>query len=179
MAQKKMQEISPENKRSIAQKARQAKGLSKVSEMADANLAITEEWRSLLPEHLEAIKVRLVGGDTLGNICRELKIDRGHVCNYVYNNPEFAKEYLAFKEFGTHAMWDRLIEMIDDDTMSAGDKMFAFKVINAYTSKINRPVYGESVQVDQTVTVTTPVMPDWFFGNVVDGQLSDGSDPTI
>lgn len=179
MAQKKMKQLDEPSKASIAQKARRAAELKAISEIADQNLAITDEWRSLLPEHLEAIKVRLVAGDTLGNICRALGLDRGHVCSYVYHNPEFAREYLAFKEFGAHAMWDRLLEMIDDKDMSAGDKMFAYKVINSYTSKINRPVYGESVQVDQNVNITAPVMPDWFFGNVVDGQLSDNSDPTI
>lgn len=179
MAQRKITEPQGENRRSIAQKARRAKELNAISKMADENAAVTDEWRVLLPEHMVAIKVRLLNGDTLGNACRDLGIERGVVNQYVFDNPEFAREILAFKAYGAHGLYERLIEMIDDDTMSASDKMFAYKVISNYAPKINKEVYSDSIQVDQTVTHNTPVMPDWFFGNVVDGQLSDGSDPTI
>lgn len=44
--------------------------------------------------------------------------------------------------------------------------------------KLNRR-FRDKQEVEQTVKVTTPLMPDWFFGQVVDGQLTDDSDPTI
>ena len=179
MAQKKMVQLDGENKRSVAQKARRSRELKTISDLADANLADTEHWRILLPEHLVAIKYRTLGGDTLGNICKDLGIPRAAVCNYIFDNPEYAKEWRSFREFSSHIMYDRLIEMIDDDTMTPGDKMFAYKVISHLAPRLNPTDYSDTVKVDQSVTVTTPVMPDWFFSNVVDGQLTDSSDPTI
>ena len=74
-------------------------------------------------------------------------------------------------------MWDRLFEMIDDKEMSGQDKLFAFKVINAYSSKMNREVYGEHIKVDQNVTVQPVSMPDWSFGQVIDAKPLDTDDP--
>jgi hypothetical protein len=150
-----------------------------VSLLADQNLNPTDGWKTILPEHIEAIKTRLIGGDTLSNVCSGLGINEASVTRYFHENDEALADFLKWKAHGTHKMWDRLIDMIDRKDMSPTDKMFAYKVINSYTGKINRDVYGDQVKVDQTVTVTTPVMPDWFFGNVVDGQLTDDSDPTI
>ncbi len=176
MAQRKTEQLEGGNKRSVAQKARRAKELRSISELADANLAVADAWRVIRPEHLEAIKLRLVAGDTLGNICRELGIERGVVCQYVYEHPEFAQEYLAFKEFGTHAMWDRLLEMIPDTTMSSADKMFAYKVINSYTSKINRTTYADGLRVDQNVAVSVS-MSQWGLGGpVIDGNVIEDPD---
>lgn len=179
MAQRKQKQLEGPSAQAIAQRARRAKELSTISEIADQNLNPTDGWRTILPEHIEAIKTRLLGGDTLSNACRGLGINEASVTRYFHENKDELKDFLDWKAHGTHRMWDRLIDMIDDKEMSAGDKMFAYKVINSYTGKINRPVYGESVQVDQNVTVSAPVMPDWFFGSVVDGKLTDDSDPTI
>lgn len=179
MAQKKMAQLEGENKRSVAQKARRARELKTISEMADANLADTEQWRTLLPEHLVAIKYRTLGGDTLGNICRDLGIPRAAVCNYIFDNPAYAKEWRSFRAFSSHMMYDDLVEMIDNKEMSPGDKMFAYKVISHLAPRLNPEDYSETTKLDQSVTINTPVMPDWFFGSVQDGQLSDGSDPTI
>lgn len=179
MGNRKTKQLEGESAYRVAALARHSKGLAKVKELADQNLNPTDGWRTILPEHIEAIKTRLIGGDTLSNACRGLGINEASVTRYFHENKEALKDFLDWKTHGTHRMWDRLIDMIEDKEMTAGDKMFAFKVINAYTSKINRPVYGESVQVDQNVTVTAPVMPDWFFGSIVDGQLSDKDDPTI
>lgn len=179
MAQRKQKQLEGPSAQAIAQRARRAKELATISEIADQNLNPTDGWRTILPEHIEAIKTRLLGGDTLSNACRGLGINEQSVTRYFHENKEALGEFLDWKAHGTHRMWDRLIDMIEDNSMSAGDKMFAFKVINAYTGKINRPVYGDQIKVDQTVTHTTPVMPDWFFGSVVDGQLSGDDDPTI
>lgn len=179
MAQRKLESLQGENKRSIAQKARRARELQTISDLADDNLAITDEWRVLLPEHHAAIKLRLLGGDTLRKVCRDLGIEPGVVSQYIYDNPEYAQEINSYRTFGSHQMYDRLVDMIEDTTMSPADKMFAYKVISHLAPRLNREDYGDQMRVEQTVTVTTPVMPDWFFGNVVDGQLTDENDPTI
>lgn len=174
-----MTQVEGENKRSIAQKARRARELATISEMADANLADTEKWRVLLPEHLVAIKYRTLGGDTLGNICKDLGIPRSAVCNYIFDNPKYAKEWRSFRSFAAHMMYDDLVEMINNTEMSSGDKMFAYKVISHLAPRLNPTDYTDTVRVDQSLTLNSPVMPDWFFGSVIDGQLSDDSEPTI
>jgi hypothetical protein len=179
MAQRKTQQLDGESKRSVAQKARRARELKTISDLADENLALTDEWRTLLPEHHAAIKLRLLGGDTLRSICRSMGIEPGVVSQYIYDNPEYAAEINSYRTFGAHQMYDRLVDMIDDPSISPSDKMFAYKVISHLAPKLNRDDYGDQVRVEQSVTVTTPVMPDWFFGSVVDGQLTDDSDPTI
>jgi len=136
--------------------------------MADKNLLPEDGWRTIHPEHIEAIKTRIIGGDTLPNICRALGINEASFTRHAHENPELLKEYLDWKSFGTHALWDRLFGMIDNTEMNSADKMFAFKVINAYTGKINRDVYGEHQKVDHNVTVQPVSMPDWSFGQVID-----------
>lgn len=168
MAQRKQKQLEGQSAASVAQKARRSKELKTISEMADANLNPADEWRAILPEHIEAIKTRIIGGDTLPNICRGLGINQASFTRHAHENPELLKEYLDWKSFGTHALWDRLFGMIDNTEMNSSDKMFAFKVINAYTGKINREVYGEHVKVDQTVTVQPVSMPGWSFGQVID-----------
>jgi hypothetical protein len=178
MAQKKTKQLEGQNARSVAQKARRARELSKISELADANLTPADEWRSIRPEHIEAIKTRIIGGDTLPNICRALGINEQSFTRHAHENPELLKEYLDWKSFGTHALWDRLFGMIDDTVMSGQDKMFAFKVISAYTGKINPDIYGERSKVDHNVTVQPVAMPDWSFGQVIDVKpIEDKTDP--
>ena len=151
--------------------------------MADANAAVTEQWRTLLPEHMVAIRVRLLNGDTLGNACRELGIERGVVNQYVFDNPEFAREILAFKAYGAHSLYERLIEMIDDKEMSASDKMFAYKVISSYAPKINKEVYSDTVKHE--VSMNEPFVLDaqhlpfsLTAPQVIDGQLTGPEDDT-
>jgi len=168
MAQRKQKQLEGISAASVAQKARRAKELAAISEMADANLNPADKWRTVRPEHIEAIKTRIIGGDTLSNICRALGINEASFTRHAHENPELLKEYLDWKAFGTHAMWDRLFGMIDNTEMSGQDKLFAFKVINAYTGKINRDVYGEHAKVDHNVTVQPVQMPDWVYGQVID-----------
>lgn len=174
MAQKKQKPLEGENARSIAQKARRARELSAISEIADQNLNPTDAWRAILPEHIEAIKTRLIGGDTLSNVCRAMGIDEASATRHFHENEEELVRFLGWKAFGTHRMWERLIDMIDDKEMSGSDKMFAFKVINAYTGKINPEVYGEHVKHDMNVTVQPVAMPDWSFGQVIDAKPIEG-----
>lgn len=177
MAQRKQKRLEGESARAIAQKARRAKELSTISEIVDRNLTPEDEWRTIHPEHIEAIKTRLLGGDTLSNVCKGLGINHQSVTRYFHENKEELAEFLDWKAFGTHLMWDRLFEMIDDKEMSGQDKLFAFKVINAYSSKMNREVYGEHIKVDQNVTVQPVSMPDWSFGQVIDAKPLDTDDP--
>lgn len=179
MSQRKTKQLEGDSALRISRLARHKESLAKISEIAEANLNPLDGWRTVLPEHIEAIKTRLLGGDTLGNVCKGLGINEQSVTRYFHENKEARAEFLDWKAYGTHRMWDRLIEMIDDKTVSASDKEFAYKVINSYTTKINRQDYGNQPIVDQSVTINTPVMPDWFFGSVVDGQLGDDSEPTI
>ncbi len=171
MAQKKTPRLEGSSARSVAQKARRAKELSTISELADQNLTPSDGWRTIHPEHIEAIKTRVIGGDTLPNVCRALGINEQSVTRYLHENKEALTEYLDWKSFGTHAMWDRLIDMIPDKTMSPTDKMFAYKVINSYTGKINREVYADGFRVDSNVAVSVS-MPQWGLGGpVIEGSI--------
>jgi hypothetical protein len=179
MAQRKTPTLEGPSAASVAQRARRASELAKITEIVDANLNPTDAWRTIHPEHIEAIKTRLIGGDTLNNVCKGLGIDRASVMRHIHENKELRKEYLEWRATGAHALYDNLLDLPFDDSMSAADKLLYYKIVANYAPKVNREELGDRMRVDQTVTVTTPVMPDWFFGNVVDGQLTDENDPTI
>lgn len=175
MAQRKTPRLDGPSAASVAQKARRARELSTISDLADKNLTPSDGWKTIRPEHIEAIKTRLIGGDTLSNVCRGLGINEASVTRYFHENKEALTEFLDWKAMGTHLLWDRLFDMIYDTNMSSTDKMFAFKVTNAYTGKINRPVYGENVQHDHAVAVNVS-MPSWTYGataSVVDTSFED------
>lgn len=179
MSQRRNPPLEGQSARTIAQLARHSTRLAKVSEIADKNLAPTDAWRTVLPEHIEAIKTRLIGGDTLTGVCRVLGLDRANVLRHFHENKELLRDFLDWKAAGAHMLYENLLELPFDDSMRDADKELYRKIVSNYAPKINRDVYADNIRVEQTVTVTTPVMPDWFFGNVVDGQLTDENDPTI
>lgn len=179
MAQRRQKLLDEPSANSIAQKARRAKELATISEIADANLTPSDGWRTVLPEHIEAIKTRLIGGDTLGNVCRGMGLDRANVLRHFHENPALMKEHLAWRATGAHALYDDLLELPFRTDMSAADKLLYYKIVSNYAPKINRDIYTDSPLVNQSVTINAPVIPNWFLGNVVDGQLSDDSEPTI
>lgn len=182
MAQKKATPLTPNEKISIALKAQHSERLSAISEEANRNLALrpTESWRTITEEHKEAILFRVYGGDTVKQVCEAMGISTGLVNMAAYLDPEgFGKKLAVARSNGAHTQADTLLEIPLRDDLSDASKKLLMDGIKWLASRRNRKDYTDSLQVEQTVTVTTPVMPDWFFGNVVDGQLTDDSDPTI
>lgn len=172
MAQRKTTRLDEPSAQAIAQRARRAKELTTISDLADQNLNPTDGWRTILPEHLEAIKTRLIGGDTLSNVCRAMGINEQSATRYFHENKEALVEFLDWKSFGSHRLWDRLIDMIDNKDMTSKDKDFAYKVINSYTGKINRTVYGDNMNLHQTGNITI-VAPKWIQGAPISEQVID------
>lgn len=169
MAQRKQKQLEGSSAQAIAQRARRASELALISDIADQNLLPTDSWRTILPEHIEAIKTRLLGGDTLNNICRKLGINRASAVRFFHENNEMLEQYLAWKAFGTHALYENLLDLPFDDTMSDNDKMLYYKVVSNYAPKINRKDYGDKVQVDHVQH--QPVIIDW---NTIEGEGGDG-----
>lgn len=169
MAQRKQKQLTGPSARSIAQLARQDRDLAKVAEIADANLNPTDEWRTVLPEHIEAIKTRLLAGDTLGRVCRRLGINRASVVRHIHEHPDLLEQYLAWKAFGTHQLYENLLELPFDDSMSDADKMLYYKVVSNYAPKMNRRDYGDKVQVEHSV-----VEPFIIEGSLLPNSDDDG-----
>ena len=48
-----------------------------------------------------------------------------------------------------------------------------------FMGKTSGRIFNEKLQVEQTVLLKAPQMPDWFCAQVSDGQITDDSDPTI
>ena len=169
MAQRKTKQLSGQSAQAIAQQARRASELQTISDIADANLLPRDSWRTVLPEHIEAIKTRLLGGDTLSQVCRKLGIDRASVVRFFHENDDMLTQYLEWKAFGAHALYENLLDLPFDDSMSDADKMLYYKVVSNYAPKINRPVYGDKVQHD--VVQHQPVILDL---NVIQGPGGGG-----
>lgn len=148
MAQRKQKQLEGKEAARIAQKARRDSELALIADIADQNLNPTDQWRTVLPEHIEAIKTRLLGGDTLRRTCRKLGINPESVTRHLHENPDLLKQYLDWKAFGTHALYENLLELPFDDSMSDADKMLYYKVVSNYAPKINRQDYGEKTQID-------------------------------
>ena len=169
MAQRKQKQLSGNEAASIAQKARRDSELALIADIADSNLNPADGWRRILPEHIEAIKTRLLGGDTLPRTCRKLGIDAASVRRHLHENPDLLAQYLDWKAFGTHALYENLLDLPFDDTMSDNDKMLYYKVVSNYAPKVNRLTYGDKVQLD--VVQVQPVVIDW---NTIEGEGGDG-----
>ena len=169
MAQRKQKQLTGEEAKSIAQKARRDNELALIAEIADSNLSPTDEWRSILPEHIEAIKTRLLAGDTLGRVCKRLGINRASVVRHIHENPELLEQYLAWKAFGTHMLYENLLDLPFDETMSDADKMLYYKVVSNYAPKMNRKDYGDKVQIEHQMP--QPVILDM---DIIEGDGGDG-----
>lgn len=169
MAQRRQKQLEGESAAAIAQMARRDRELATIAQIADDNLNPRDEWRTVLPQHIEAIKTRLLAGDTLGRVCKRLGINRASVVRHFHENSALLEQYLAWKAFGSHQLYENLLDLPFDPTMSDPDKMLYYKVVSNYAPKINREVYGDKVQMD--VVQHQPVIIDW---NVIEGEGGDG-----
>lgn len=180
MAQKKQTRLSTKEKLSLAQKAKQTERLGDLAKLVDSNLATkpTESWRTLTEDHKEIVLFRLAAGDTVAHVAQQMGISPGLIYMARHLDEEFAKRYALARKAGADALVDRIREIAHDDTLSDARAKLESDNLKWIAARTSRQEYGEHVQVDQNVTVQPVQMPDWVFGQVIQGQIISGDDPT-
>ncbi|KQN28088.1 hypothetical protein ASF00_09270 [Sphingomonas sp. Leaf34] len=130
----------------------------------------------------EELLQRIASGETMVAVCQD-----DHMPGYstiqawCKGDPSLLEAINDAYEWHARVLDDIVDDMLAGGPTSTGD----FRRDEARAGhirwrlgKLNKR-FRDKTQVEQTLRVQTPVMPDWFFSNVVDGQLTDGSDPTI
>lgn len=180
MAQKKLPKLDEPSKRAIQCAAKTASGTKALSELADRNLAEsdTNAWRRVSEEHKEIICYRIRGGHLLSTVCREIGLDPNVIRNLAAMDEEFDKRLAAACAQGQHAQVERLYEIPYDTTLSDAAKKLLSDNIKWIASRSNRKAWGDSLQVDQNVSVNLS-MPQWSFGGppVIDMPVDPDHDP--
>ncbi len=168
---------------SITLKAQHSSRIKSIRKEADKKLALkpTESWRSLTAEVKEVILYRLYGGDTVKSVCELLDISPGLINMAAYQDPDgFGKELAIARANGSFTQADMLLDIPYDDTMSSSDKKLLSDNIKYFISRMNRDAWGEHIKVDQNVTVQPVQMPDWSWGQTIEGQvISRDTDPDV
>ena len=67
-------------------------------------------------ETLDRIFLRLVLGETMTNVCKEVGIDRSTIWRRITANPGFCDAYKRARELQAHALVDRALEIADDSS---------------------------------------------------------------
>lgn len=178
MAQKKLPKLDLSSKKALYDAARTLEGSKALAALADRNLAEsdTNAWRTISEEHKEIICYRIRGGELLTTICRSLGIDPGSIRNLAARDDEFDHKLAAACAQGQHAQVERLYEIPYDSTLSDARAKLLSDNIKWIAGRSNRKAYGEHFQVDQTVTVQPVQMPDWSWGQTIEGQVITRSD---
>ena len=83
--------MDPPRRRALIDQAKTSSAYAELRRMADQNLAHdpSNSWRTLGNEHRETIIYRLLAGEMLGAICREMGIEPGIVRSALYYDEEF------------------------------------------------------------------------------------------
>ncbi|WP_288484795.1 hypothetical protein [uncultured Novosphingobium sp.] len=178
MAQKKLPNLDEPSKRAVQCAAKTQAGAKALAELADRNLAEseTEAWRNVSAVHKEIILYRIRGGELLTTICRSIGIDPGNIRNLAAMDDEFDKRLAAACEQGQHAWVEKLYQIPYDESLSDARVKLLSDNIKWIAGRSNRKAYGEHFKVDQTITVQPVAMPDWSFGQVIEGTITK-SDP--
>lgn len=180
MAQKKLPKLDKPSKRAIHCAAKTEAGSKALAELADRNLAEsdTNAWRKISQEHKEIICYRIRGGELLTSVCRSIGLDPGSVRNLAAMDEEFDLALAAACSQGQHAQVERLYEIPYDSTLNDARAKLLSDNIKWIAGRSNRKAYGEHVKVDQDITVQPVNMPNWTFGQTIEGEIVEPeSDP--
>lgn len=134
-------------------------------------------------EVVEEILDRISCGEALLNICQDAHLPGYSTFNrWQREDAELLRQVDIAYEFHARTMDDMTDGILSGEVGSTGDfRRDEARVAHLRwrLAKLNRRKFAERLEVNQNVTVKAPQMPDWFLGQVIDGQLTDDSDPTI
>ncbi len=179
MAQKKLPPLDAPTKRQVQVAAKTSAGAKALAELADKMLAEsdTNAWRNVSEQHKELILYRIRGGELLSTICNAIGIDPGNVRNLAAMDEDFDKRLALAYQHSQHAQVERLYEIPHDTTLSDARAKLLSDNIKWIAARSNRKAWGDSLQVDQTGTVTINA-PQWMYGSqlpppTIDGEIID------
>lgn len=180
MAQKKLPKLDEKSKRAVHCAARTVEGAKALGELADQMLAEsdTNAWRNISEQHKEIVLYRIRGGELLTTICKSLGLDPGNIRNLAAMDEDFDHRLAASYAHGQHAQVERLYSLPYDTTLSDARAKLLSDNIKWIAGRSNRKAYGEHVKVEGTIGIQHVTMPDWSYGQSVEGQIiSRDEDP--
>lgn len=100
----------------------------------------------------KTILARVVGGETMFDICKSLNIPREYVGFYAAKDPLFAKCLRQNREIVVHDLVDRLPHIADDavDAIDLGKARIFSENVKWLAAKIIPMVYGDHISVQHT-----------------------------
>ena len=115
-------------------------------------MAFAEDWR-------EAILSRLAEGESLRKICKdELLPGRTFVFRELAADPDFANQYARAREAQADAIFDDILEIVDDKDEDVQDRRLRMDARKWVAGKLRPKVYGEKLELsgdaDNPLTIT-------------------------
>jgi hypothetical protein len=179
MAQKKLPKLDELSKRAVHCAAKTIEGSKALAALADQMLAEsdTNAWRNVSEQHKEVILYRIRGGELLTGICRSIGLDPANIRNLAAMDDDFDKRLALAYAHGQHAHVERLHDIARDTTLSDARAKLLSDNIKWIAARSNRKAWGDSLQVDQTGTVTINA-PQWMYGSqlpppTINGEIID------
>jgi hypothetical protein len=111
------------------------------------------------PALAAAICDRLADGESLRTICRDPAMPaRDTVRGWLARDPDFAAQYARARSEQAHALAELAVEIALAATDPQKDRL-AFDALRWYASKLAPRIYGERVEVEQTVRAVVSDQP--------------------
>jgi hypothetical protein len=104
-------------------------------------MAFAEDWR-------ETILFRLTEGESLRRICRDEDMPgRTFVFSELANDPEFANQYARAREAQADAIFDDILDIVDDTTEMVDDRRIRMDARKWIAGKLRPKVYGDKLEL--------------------------------
>lgn len=137
-----------------------------------------EDYRVLTREMKQHVISVLSNGGTVTQAAEQLGISKGVVGMARQLDDEFKQEYDLARRAGAGHLVDRIREIPRDATLSDARAKLEFDALKWIASRYDRTDYGEHVKVEGTIGIQHVTMPDWSYGQSVEGQIiSRDEDP--
>ena len=115
-------------------------------------MAFAEDWR-------EAILSRLAEGESLRKICKDEDMPgRTFVFSELAADPDFANQYARAREAQADAIFDDIMEIVDDTTAMVDDRRIRMDARKWVAGKLRPKVYGDKLDVEHSGEMTINVI---------------------
>lgn len=174
MGRKKQPPLTPHQKMAATQKAQHLVRKSILDQLVLDNLYTEdgEDYRTLTREMKQFVISVLASGGTVTQAAEKLGIGKGVIAMSRQLDDDFKQEYDLARKAGAGHLVDRIREIPRDTTLSDARAKLEFDALKWIASRYDRTDYGEHIKVDQNVTVQPVAMPDWSFGQIVEGTIT-------
>lgn len=107
----------------------------------------------LTDDIFDQILIRLSDGEILADILRSTGVNVSTFYNYIRKDPKRNDAYKTAREVSTHALADKLVSVITDESLTDFQKRLYSDNVKWLTARRNKKDYGEKIEIEQNTSI--------------------------